>query len=208
MTNRQNIVKPVIITFAALYFLIDALFFSLIKPLGTWLAKLPIFDRIGSWVRSLSPYSTLVLFIIPFVLLEPIKPVGAYLIASGHVIDGVLLICVGEILKITIVERLFHVGRDKLMTIPAFARCYEFVMSLRAYLEALPVWQAMLKCVRAIKERGHRVLAVARNCLASLKRVVFDLLRDAKGVGRCAFVARRVARGALSALRGTRPCGS
>src|SRR3954465_5584563 len=109
MTNRQNIgkaLKPVIITFAALYFLIDALFLSLIKPLGTWLAKLPIFDRIGSWVRSLSPYSTLVLFIIPFVLLEPIKLVGAYLIASGHVIDGVLLISIGEILKITILERL------------------------------------------------------------------------------------------------------
>jgi hypothetical protein len=118
MTKRQNIektLKPVVIAFAVLYFLIDALFFSLIKPLGTWLGKWPIFARVGGWVRSLSPYSTLVLFIIPFVLLEPIKPLGLYLVASGEVIDGVLLICVGEILKITIVERLFHVGRDKLM---------------------------------------------------------------------------------------------
>ena len=168
--NIKKALKPVVIGFAALYFLIDALFFSLIKPLGNWLGKLPIFARVGSWVRSLSPYSTLVLFIIPFVLLEPIKPVGAYLIASGHVIDGVLLICVGEILKITIVERLFHVGRDKLMTIPTFARSYELVMSLRAYLETLPVWQAMIKGVRAIKESGHRMLAFAKKCLASLKR--------------------------------------
>jgi hypothetical protein len=172
MTNRQNIgkaLKPVIITFAALYFLIDALFFSLIKPLGIWLAKLPIFDRIGSWVRSLSPYATLVLFIIPFVLLEPIKPVGAYLIASGHVIDGVLLISIGEILKITIVERLFQVGRDKLMSIPAFARAYEYLMSLRSYLHSLPIWQAMLKRVRAVKGAVRRMSAFAKKWAASLK---------------------------------------
>jgi hypothetical protein len=162
--------KPVVVVFAALYFLIDALFFALIKPLGTWLSKLRVFARVGSWVRSLGPYPTLALFVIPFVVLEPIKPVGLYLIASGKVIDGTLLIGVGEVAKITIVERLFQVGRDKLMTIPAFARCYEFVMSLRAYLEALPVWQAMLKRVRAIKERGHRMVAFAKKCLASLKR--------------------------------------
>jgi hypothetical protein len=65
--------------------------------------------------------------------------VGLHLIATGRVIDGTLVIGVGEVLKITIVERLFQVGRDKLMTIPTFARCYEFVMSWRAYLETLAV---------------------------------------------------------------------
>jgi hypothetical protein len=163
--------KPVVVAFAVLYFVIDALFFALIKPFATWLSKLRIFARVGSWVRSLGPYPTLALFVIPFVVLEPIKPVGLYLIASGQVVDGTLVIGVGEVLKITLVERLFQVGRDKLMTIPAFARCYEFVMSWRAYLKTLAVWQAMLKWVRAIKERGHRMLAFAKNCLASLKRV-------------------------------------
>ncbi|MGZ3308155.1 MAG: hypothetical protein ACXU8R_06495, partial [Xanthobacteraceae bacterium] len=162
--------KPVVIAFAALYFLIDALFFALIKPFGIWLSQFRIFARVGSWVRSLGPYPTLALFVIPFVVLEPIKPVGFYLIASGRVIGGTLVIGVGEVLKITIVERLFQIGRDKLMTIPAFARCYEFVMSWRGYLETLAVWQAMLRWVQAIKERSHRMLAFARECLASLKR--------------------------------------
>jgi hypothetical protein len=166
----RKALKPVVIAFAVLYFLIDALFFALIKPLGTWLSKFRIFARVGSWVRSLGPYSTLALFVIPFIVLEPIKPVGLYLIASGRVIDGTLVIGVGEVLKITIVERLFQVGRDKLMTIPAFARCYEFVMSWRAYLETLAVWQAMLRWVQAIKERAHRMVAFAKKCLASLKR--------------------------------------
>jgi hypothetical protein len=49
---------------AVLYFLIDALFFALIKPFATWLSKLRIFARVGSWIRSLGPYSTLALFVI------------------------------------------------------------------------------------------------------------------------------------------------
>ena len=148
----------------------DALFFGLIKPFGTWLSKFRIFSRLGRWVRSLGPYSTLALFVIPFVVLEPLKPIGLYLIASGRVIDGTFVIGVGEVLKITIVERLFQVGRDKLMVVPAFARCYEFLMSWRAYFETLAVWQAMLRWARAIKERGHRMLAFGENWLASLKR--------------------------------------
>jgi hypothetical protein len=166
----RKALKPVIISFAVLYFLIDAFFFAIIKPFATWLSRWRIFARVGSWVRSLGPYSTLALFVVPFVVLEPIKPVGFYLMASGSVMNGALLIGVGEVLKITVVERLFQVGRDKLMTIPAFARCYEFVLSWRAYLETLAVWQAMLRCARAIKESGHYMLAFARNCLASLKR--------------------------------------
>src|SRR3954466_8369795 len=159
--------KPIVVVFAAFYFLIDAIFFSLIRPLGTWLSKLPIFRRIGSWIRSLGPYPTLALFAVPLIVLEPVKPVGLYLIASGNVIDGTVLIALGEIAKITIVERIFHAGRDKLMTIPAFAWCYERLMALRAHLESLAVWQAMLMAVRAIKERGRRMLAFVKGSFRS-----------------------------------------
>jgi hypothetical protein len=163
-------IKPLIIIFAALYFLIDAIFFSLIKPLGTWLSKLPIFARIDGLIRSLGPYPTFALFAVPLIVLEPIKPVGLYLIASGKVVDGVVLIAIGEVAKITIVERIFHAGRDKLMAIPAFAWGYERVMALRAYFETLAVWQAMLRTLRVIKERGRRAFALAKGCFRSLRR--------------------------------------
>jgi hypothetical protein len=168
--------KPIIIVFAALYFLIDAVFISLIKPLGRWLSKLPIFVRIDGLIRSLGPYPTFALFAVPLVVLEPIKPVGLYLIAEGKVVHGTVLIAIGEIAKITIVERIFHAGRDKLMTIPAFAWCYERVMAFRAYLETLAVWQTMLKAVRAIKERGTTNIRVFKG----LSQVVAASSRLAK----------------------------
>jgi hypothetical protein len=148
--------KPIIIVFAALYFLIDAIFFSLIRPLGNWISKLRIFTSVGRWIRSLGPYSTLALFAAPLIILEPIKPFGLYLVASGNVFDGVL-IGAGEIAKVTIVERIFHAGRDKLMTIPHSLGLNARVMALRAYLETLPVWQAMLRALRAVRERATHV---------------------------------------------------
>ena len=51
-----------------------------------------------------------------------------YLVASGQFKLGMLVLVVGEILKITVVERIFHIGRDKLMTIKAFAWGYNFVL--------------------------------------------------------------------------------
>ena len=52
---------------------------------------------------------------------------SAYLVASSKSELGMLVLVVGEILKITIVEQIFHIGRDKLLTIKAFALVYNFV---------------------------------------------------------------------------------
>ena len=51
------------------------------KTTGKWLSKIPIFARIDDLIRSLGPYTTFALFAVPLVVLEPIKPVGLYLIA-------------------------------------------------------------------------------------------------------------------------------
>src|SRR5262249_49320328 len=98
---------------------------------------------------------TLALFLVPLIILEPVKPVAAYLMASGRVRYGVAVLVIGEILKITIVERLFHIGRDKLMTIAAFARAYSFVTRWLAYLKSLPAWQATMRHVQAVKAAAH-----------------------------------------------------
>jgi hypothetical protein len=67
---------------------------------------------------------------------------SAYLAASGHITLGVLVVFVGEILKIAIVERIFHIGRDKLMTIKAFAWIYNFASEWLTWLQTLPPWQS------------------------------------------------------------------
>jgi low affinity Fe/Cu permease len=139
----KTIFKPLVIVVAAVYFVIDALALSVLKPLLRKIANLRLFAFIARWIASLSPYATLALFLIPLILLEPVKPLSAYLVASGQFKLGMLVLVVGEILKITIVERIFHIGRDKLLRIKAFALVYNFVWGWLTWIQALPSWQAV-----------------------------------------------------------------
>ena len=150
--RAKQALGPIALVAAILYFLIDALFLSIVRPLAKTIGELPIFDSVREWLASLGPYPTLALFLVPIVVLEPAKPIGAYLIATGHVFSGVGVIVVGEVLKITVVERLFHFSKDKLMTIAVFAWGYNWLAVWLAYLQAQPLWQAAAKHLASLKD--------------------------------------------------------
>jgi hypothetical protein len=150
-----RVLSPIVAVLAALYFLIDALFLPPLRMLARWLGSFGVLARLADWIRARGPYQTLALFLVPLIILEPVKPVAAYLMATGRFTHGVIVLVVGEILKITIVERLFHIGRDKLMTIPAFAWAYNYVMGWLAFLQALPAWQAVMRHVKSINARAR-----------------------------------------------------
>src|SRR5258707_10482718 len=72
---------------------------------------------------------------------EPVKPVAAYLAATGHVRAGIVILIVGELLKLVLVERLFSITRDKLVSIPAFAWVYGKLCLAKAWLESSDAWR-------------------------------------------------------------------
>ena len=158
-----RLLKPLVAVTAAVYFVIDALFLAIVRPTLRRIGHLKFFQLFAAWIASLGPYATLAAFLIPVILLEPIKPVAAYLIASGHLVTGVTALVLGEVLKIMIVERIFQIGRPKLMTIYAFARVYEFAMGWLTWVQALPPWRAAKRSfaaltvwARALTRRGQR----------------------------------------------------
>lgn len=138
----NRIFKPFMFLLAAIYFLVDVVFWTVAKPLSR-LADRWIFDGLRTWIVSLQPYPTLALFAVPVIVLEPVKPVAAYLASTGHIGSGIAVLGTGEVLKLVVVERLFRVGRDKLMSIRAFAWCYDKFCRARQWIESLPAWQLM-----------------------------------------------------------------
>lgn len=156
------VLTPVAVVLAVLYFLIDGLVLSAIKPLGERLIRLPMVAGAMQWVARLGPYATLVLFLVPIVALEPLKLVAFYLMAKRQVVAGMILLGITELLKILIIERLFALSRKKLMSIPAFAWVYGFVTAWLAYLQSLPPWQVVLRWVARVKRLGRRCLSFVR----------------------------------------------
>ena len=138
----NRILKPVIFIVAAVYIGVDAVFFTVAKPVADWVSKRRILDGLAAWIVSLRPYPTLALFMVPLIVLEPIKPFAAYIVATGHVKVALTTFVVGEILKLVILERLFSISRDKLMLIPAFGWTYRNFCQIKNWLEATETWQA------------------------------------------------------------------
>jgi hypothetical protein len=169
--NRS--IKPVILVLAIVYFVVDAVLMVIARPLADWLSERRIFCGLKGWIVSLRPYPTLALFALPLILLEPAKPLAAYLVATGHVISGLSLFAAGELLKLVIVERLFAISRQKLMSIPGFAWVYGQYRQIMARLEATAVWQAMRRWSK-IAQYSIRAFVMQLKTSQKLARISFQ----------------------------------
>jgi hypothetical protein len=144
----NRIIKPFVIVLAAIWFLADAMFATIAHPLARWLGEQWVLFRLRAWIRSLRPYPALALFAVPLVILEPVKPIAAYLAATGHISSGLIVLVVGEILKLVLLERLFSLNRDKLLSIPAFAWAYGKYRLVMERLESMEAWQMVRRWSR------------------------------------------------------------
>ena len=154
--ERQKAVKRILkaLTYiaAGLYLLVDAIFMTVAKPIAKWIDKHVQLRRLRDWIRSLPPYPSLALFSIPVIVLEPVKPIAAYLAATGQFLSGAVTFVVGELLKLVLVERLFSLTREKLMRIPAFARLYQWYSQAIAWLKATEAWRTLESVARSARK--------------------------------------------------------
>jgi len=162
----MGILKPVTYILATLYFLVDAAFMTIAKPISDWLSKHVVMRRLRAWIRSLRPYPSLALFSIPVIMLEPVKPVAAYLAATGQMVSSVVTLIIGELLKLVLVERLFSLTRNKLMKIPTFLWAFTKFRQAKAWLEATEAWRA----IRAISNAVRRHFAEMKKFAAPASR--------------------------------------
>jgi hypothetical protein len=169
----NRLLKPLIFLLAGIYFVVDAVFMTFAKPIANLLADLKIFDGLRRWIVSLRPYPTLALFIVPVVVLEPIKPVAAYLAATGHFMAGAVIFVVGEILKLVLLERLFVVSRDKLISIKSFAWAYEHYRQVKELLESTEAWQAVRRWSK-IAQYGVRVYLLELKAFQKPAQISFE----------------------------------
>jgi hypothetical protein len=158
----NRIVKPFVVLLAGLYFLADAIFATIAHPLARWIGEQRVFARLRTWIRSLRPYPSLALFAVPLIILEPVKPVAAYLAATSQVRLGLMVLIVGEILKLVLVERLFSINRDKLLSIPAFAWAYGKYRLAMDWLAAMEAWQMVRRWSRIARFSIRSTLAQFR----------------------------------------------
>lgn len=90
-------------------------------------------SRLRGWIEGLGPYQSLVLLAIPVSLVEPLKLVAVAIAGSGHWITGTITIVCAYAASLFFVERLFKIVKPKLLTLPWFARLWNWLLAVRSY---------------------------------------------------------------------------
>jgi hypothetical protein len=63
-------------------------------------------------------------------------------LGTGHFFAGAVTFIAAEALKLTLVERLFQLNREKLLSIQAFAWGYQYWRHMMDVVESMEVWKS------------------------------------------------------------------
>lgn len=148
------------------YTLLDELLFPLFLPAIRWLSSLRLFQRIGDAIGRLPPYGALVLLAVPFAVIEPAKLAAVWVVASGRVVEGTVLLLFAQVLSLLICERIFHAAYKPLMRIGWFSATLGWLFALRDWAIAIArrtaVWRAAVATARRFRDWVRRVVASLR----------------------------------------------
>jgi hypothetical protein len=156
--------KTAVFIVATAYFVVDGVLSYVTRPVTGWIAKRNLFKRTRLWVVSLRPYPALALLAVPVVILEPAKPLAGYLMGAGHFSAAAITFVGAEVLKLTFVEQLFQLNRNKLLSIPAFGWGYRYWRQMMDLVESMEVWKVSRSLV-------DRIAGLLRTRWLQLKRV-------------------------------------
>jgi len=83
------------------------------------------------YIEGLGPYQSLILLAVPVSLVEPWKLIAVAIVGAGHWITGTITIVCAYAVSVFLIERLFRIVKPKLLTLPWFARLWNWVTAVR-----------------------------------------------------------------------------
>jgi hypothetical protein len=130
------------------------------------LAKLPIIGAVERWIGRLPPRAAMAVFVLPSLLLLPVKVLALWLIGHGHALLGAATVVGAKLVGTALVARLFTLTRPALMQLAWFARLYNRWVAWKdaamAHVRASWPWRAGRVLKRAAQRRWARWVHAAR----------------------------------------------
>ena len=84
--------------------------------------------RIAAWIEHLPPAATLVVFVVPVVLLLPLKFLGLWMLAHGYWLGALGVLAFAKVVSLGVTAFIFDLTRPKLLQLAWFRWLYERVM--------------------------------------------------------------------------------
>ena len=87
--------------------------------------------RLRRSIEGLGPYQSLALLLVSISLGEPLKVIAVVSAGDGHWIIGTVMIIAAYAASLLVGERLFKMVKPKLLTLPWFARIWDWFVAIR-----------------------------------------------------------------------------
>ena len=148
----RRLLRPLWILLA-LVFLFEAWLWERLKPVVAWFVDWLPWDafkaKLAAGIERLPPLATLLVFLVPVVLLFPIKLIGLWLLARGIWLGAMATLALAKVVSMGVTAFIFDLTRPKLLELPWFRWFYEHMI----------VWLAKAhELVDPIKERIKRMM--------------------------------------------------
>jgi hypothetical protein len=139
------------------------------------LAALPPVRWLEARIAALPPYAALAVFLVPSLLLVPVKLAALWFITRGHAGLGLAVIVLAKVAGTAVLARLFSLTRASLLRLAWFARLHDrwvaFKDELLAAVRASAVWQAARRLRRALgRGLGRRLRRLLQRGRSTLPR--------------------------------------
>jgi len=125
----------------ALIFLLEAWLWDHLQPVvSAVVARVPwntLKRRLTDLLDSLSPNATLAIFVLPAILLLPLKILEIWLLAHRYWLSAVFVLIVAKPVGVGVTAFIFDVTRAKVLQIAWFRRLYDYLMWLRDWAHAM-----------------------------------------------------------------------
>ncbi len=178
---RRMALVSLAMVFLALAWLWD-LFIALWRLLVGFIPWTRFKRAFGALVDRLPAPLVLLIFLVPFLIVEPLLVVATVAIAMGYVVSGAIAWIVLKTLAVGLIPAIFDLTQHRLMTMPWFARAYKKVMVFHHYADQLVA--PYKEAAGAVLRRSRRRLAAATNRVPGLAQLAARFAARKRANGR------------------------
>ena len=149
----RRLLKPLWVLLA-LVFVFEAWLWERLRPLVAWVVAHIRWEmckaRVAAAIEHLPPYPTLLVFLVPVILLFPLKLLGLWMLAHGSWLGAMAVLAGAKVISMGVTAFIFDVTRPKLLQLPWFRWLYAHILVWLARAHALidPIKARIKRAVR------------------------------------------------------------
>jgi len=142
---------------AALFLFVEEWIWDHLRDFMAWIARAPAIRWMEGRIAALPPYGAMAFFLLPGLILLPVKISAVWLATHGHPVYAACVFLAAKIVGTAVAARMFTLCRPSLLTVGWFLRLYNWFGRLKDRLYHSAAWQAAVRWKKAVKERWARM---------------------------------------------------